>query len=110
MSVIVIGPNHLLRIHQQTIIIGRIRSRPQNLLKVVITTQNKNSALPVKRHLCPDVPDCINKEASASFGHTLTCSSKHTFEAGIGEERREREAHYWARTSCICLIYLLALY
>jgi hypothetical protein len=32
MSVIVLGPNPLLRIGQQTIIIGRIRSRPQQLL------------------------------------------------------------------------------
>jgi hypothetical protein len=36
------------------------------------------------------VPDCINKEASASFGHTLTCSSEHKFGAAVGEER-ERE-------------------
>jgi hypothetical protein len=32
MSVIVLGPNPLLRIGQQTIVIGRIRSRPQQLL------------------------------------------------------------------------------
>ena len=55
--VIVIGPNPLLRIGQMLIIIGRIRSRPQqilkrpqNVIKVVITTQWEKSALPVKRH------------------------------------------------------------
>jgi hypothetical protein len=43
MSAIVIGPNPLLRIGQMIIIIGRIRSRPQqifkrpqNIIKVVI--------------------------------------------------------------------------
>jgi hypothetical protein len=57
MSAIVTGPNPLLRIGQMIIIIGRIRSRPQqilkkpqNILKVVITTQFEKSALPVKRH------------------------------------------------------------
>jgi hypothetical protein len=42
------------------------------------------------------MPDCINKEASASFGHTLTCSSEHKFGAAVGEEEeREREVHSW---------------
>jgi hypothetical protein len=57
MSAIVIGPNPLLRIGQMIIIIGRIGSRPQQILKrpqiilkVVITTQFEKSALPVKRH------------------------------------------------------------
>jgi hypothetical protein len=57
MSAIVIGPNPLLRIGQMIIIIGRIKSRPQqilkrpqNILKVVITTQFEKSALLVKRH------------------------------------------------------------
>jgi hypothetical protein len=57
MSAIVIGPNPLLRIGQMLIIIGRIRSRPQqilkrpqNVIKVVITTQWEKSALPVKRN------------------------------------------------------------
>ena len=57
MSDIVIGPNHLLRIGQKTIVIGRIRSRPQqlikrpkNIIKVGLPTQSKKSALPVKRH------------------------------------------------------------
>jgi hypothetical protein len=40
------------------------------------------------------VPDCINKEASASFGHTLTCSSECKFGAAVGEEGREREASF----------------
>jgi hypothetical protein len=60
---------------------------------VVITTQIEKSALPVKSHL----PDCINKEASASFGHTLTCSSEHKFGAAVGEERRERERRILGR-------------
>jgi hypothetical protein len=51
----------------------------------------------VKRHLHPHVPDCINKEAIASFGHTVTCSSKHKFGAAVGEERREREMHILGR-------------
>jgi hypothetical protein len=57
MSAIVIGPNPLLRIGQMIIIIGRIRSQPQhilkmthNILKVVIATQFEKSALLVKRH------------------------------------------------------------
>ena len=57
MSVIVIGPSPLLWIGQKTVVIGRIRSRPQqilkrpqNILKVVITTQFENSAMPMKRH------------------------------------------------------------
>jgi hypothetical protein len=57
MSVIVIGPNPLLRIGQKTIVIGRIRSRPQqiikrarNIIKVGLPTQFEKSALPVKRH------------------------------------------------------------
>jgi hypothetical protein len=55
MSVIVLGPNPLLRIGQQTIVIGRIRSRPQqlllrprNIIKVGLPTQSEKSALPVK--------------------------------------------------------------
>jgi hypothetical protein len=55
MSVIVLGPNPLLRIGQRTIVIGRIRSRPQQLLlrpriklKVGLPTQSERSALPVK--------------------------------------------------------------
>ena len=50
MSAIVIGPNPLLRIGKMIIIIGRIRSQPQNILKVVVTTQLEKSVLPVKRH------------------------------------------------------------
>jgi hypothetical protein len=57
MSVIVIGPNPLLQIGQKTIAIGRIRSRPQQILKrprniinVGLPIQFENSALPVKRH------------------------------------------------------------
>jgi hypothetical protein len=57
MSVIVIEPNPLLRIGQKTIVIGIIRSRPQqrlkrpiNIIKVGLPTQFEKSALPVKRH------------------------------------------------------------
>jgi hypothetical protein len=57
MSAIVKGPNPLLRIGHNVIVIGRRKSRPQNILKrpqniikVVITTQIKKSALLVKRH------------------------------------------------------------
>ena len=86
-----------MRIGQNIIVIGRIRSQPhnilkrlQNILKVVITTQIEKSALPVKSHL----PDCINKEANASFVHTVTCSSEHKSRAAVGEEEeRERERH-----------------
>jgi hypothetical protein len=51
MSVIVLGPNSLLQIGQQTIIIGRIRSRsqqlikrPRNIIKVGLPTQIEKSA------------------------------------------------------------------
>jgi hypothetical protein len=81
-----------LRIGQTLIVIGKMKSRPHNILKVVITTQNKKLALPMKRHLCPHMQDCINKEASASFVHTLTCSSECKFGATVGEEGRERGA------------------
>jgi hypothetical protein len=110
------GPNPLLRIGQNIIVIGRRRSRPQNILKrpqnilkVVITTQKEKSALPVKRHLhmCQC---CINKEASASVRHTLTCSLRDKFWSCSWRREREREAHSWERTFCICLSYLLALY
>jgi hypothetical protein len=75
MSVIVLGPNPLLRIGQQTIVIGRIRSRPQQLLlrprnklKVGLPTQSERLALPVKTlHTCQS---CIYREASASLYHT----------------------------------------
>jgi len=57
MSAIVKGPNPLLRIGPNIIVIGKRRSQPQNIskrlqniIKVVITIQIKKSALPVKRH------------------------------------------------------------
>jgi hypothetical protein len=60
MSVIVKGPNPLLMIGHNVIVIGRKKIRPQNILKrrrniikVVITTQIKKLALPVKRHFTP---------------------------------------------------------
>jgi hypothetical protein len=58
---------------------------------VVITTQKDKLAQPIKIHPSSHVPDCINKEVSASFVHTLTCSSDHKFGVAVGEERRERE-------------------
>jgi hypothetical protein len=110
------GPNPLLRIGQNVIVIGRIRSRPQNILKrpqnilkVVITTQIEKSALPVKRHF-HTCQTCINKEASASLRHTLTCSFERQVSELQLEREREREAHLWERTFCTCLSYLLALY
>ena len=67
MSDIVIGPNPLLWIGQKTIVIGRIRSRPQqlikrprNIIKVGLPTQIKKSALPMKRHFTR-ARTCINK-------------------------------------------------
>jgi hypothetical protein len=67
MSVIVLGQNPLLWIGQRTIVIGRIRSRPQqlllrprNIIKVGLPSQSKKSALPVKRHFIR-AKTCINK-------------------------------------------------
>jgi hypothetical protein len=91
------GPNPLLWIGQNVIVIGGKRSRPHNILKkprniikVVITTQKKNLALPVKRHfhMCQT---CINKEASASLRHTLTCSLRDKFRSCSWIRERERE-------------------
>jgi hypothetical protein len=60
---------------------------------VVITTQNEKPAQLVKRHPSSHMPDCINKEASISFGYTHTCSSEHKSGAAVGEEEeRERGA------------------
>ena len=102
MLVIVLGPNPLLQIGQRTIVIGKIRSRPQqlllrpkNIIKVGLATQSERSALPVKTlHTCQS---CIYREASASLYHTLTCSFL-------------RVAHLLERTICIGLSYLLTLY
>jgi hypothetical protein len=67
MSDIVIGPNPFLRIGQKTIVIGRIRSRPQqlikrprNIIKVGSPTQIEKLALSVKRHFTR-ARTCINK-------------------------------------------------
>jgi hypothetical protein len=43
------------------------------------------------------MPDCINKEARTSFGHTLTCSLERKFGAAVGEEGRERERRVLGR-------------
>jgi hypothetical protein len=116
MSVIVLGPNPLLRIGQQTIVIGRIRSRPQqlllrprNIIKVGLPTQSERSALPVKTlHTCQS---CIYREASASLYHTTHLL---IFERQVlicyQLERGRRVAHLLERTICIGLSYLLTLY
>jgi hypothetical protein len=85
------------------------KSAPEYILKVVITTQKKKSALPVKRHL-HTCQNCINKEASTSFRYTLTCSSRSKFGAVVGEGKKERGTFLGEDIFCICLSYLLALY
>jgi hypothetical protein len=96
MSAIVKGPNPLLWIGHNVIVIGRKRSRPQNIskrpqniIKVVITTQEKKSTLPVKGH-SHTCQSCINKEASASLRHTLTCSLRDKFRSCSWRRERER--------------------
>ena len=98
MSAIVKGPNPLLEIGHNVIVIGikRIRpqnisKRPQNIIKVVITTQKKKSTLPVKRHfhMCQT---CINKEASTSLRHALTFSLRDKFWSCSWRRERERGA------------------
>jgi hypothetical protein len=110
------GPNPVLRIGQNIVVIGRIRSQPQNILKrphtilkVVITTQIVKSALPMKRHFHTR-HNCINKGASASLRHTHLFTEEQVSELQLEKREREREAHSWERTFCICLSYLLALY
>jgi hypothetical protein len=112
MSVIVLGPNPLLRIGQWTIVIGRIRSRPQQLLlrprnklKVGLPTQSERSALPVKTlHTCQS---CIYREASASLYHTTHLLILKRQAATYQLERGRRVAHLLERTICIGLSYLL---
>jgi hypothetical protein len=81
------GPNPLLWIGHNIIVIGKRRSRPQNIVKVVITTQKKNSALPMKRHFYMS-QICINKEASASLRHTHLFIERQVSELQL--EKRER--------------------
>ena len=115
MLVIVLGPNPLLRIGQRTIVIGRIRSRPQQLLlrsrnklKVSLPTQSERSALPVKTlHMCQS---CIYREASASLYHTTHLLIYKRQVATYQLERGRRVAHLLERTICIGLSYLLTLY
>jgi hypothetical protein len=99
----------LLQIGQNIIVVGRIRSRPKNILKVVITTQIEKLALLVKRHL-HTCQSCINKEASTSLRHTHLFIENQVSEPQLEKREKEREAHSWKRTFCICLCYLLALY
>jgi hypothetical protein len=115
MWVIVLGPNPLLRIGQQTIVIGRIRSRPQQLLlrprnklKVGLPTQSERSALPVKTlHTCQS---CIYREASASLYHTTHLLILKRQATTYQLQRGRRVAHLLERTICIGLSYLLTLY
>jgi hypothetical protein len=115
MSVIVLGPNPLLWIGQQTIVIGRIRSRPQqlllrprNIIKVGLPTQSEKSALPMKKiHTCQT---CIYREASASLYHTTHLFIFKRQDATYQLERGRRVAHLLERTVCIGLSYLLTLY
>jgi hypothetical protein len=93
---IVKGPNPLLQIGHNVIVIGRKRSqphniskRPRNIIKVVITTQEKKSALPVKGHSYT-CQSCINKEASTSLRRTLTFSLREKFQSCSWRRERER--------------------
>jgi hypothetical protein len=112
MLVIVLGPNPLLRIGHRTIVIGRIRSRPQQLLlrhkiklKVGLPTQSERSPLLMKPfHTCQS---CIYREASTSLYHTFTCSFSYEASCNYQLERGRRVAHLLGRTICIGLSYLL---
>jgi hypothetical protein len=112
MSVIVLGPNPLLRIGHRTIVIRRIRSRPhqlslrpRNKLKVGLPIQSERSALPVKPlHTCQS---CIYREASASLLHTTHLLILKRQAAIYQLERGRRVAHLLERTICIGLSYLL---
>jgi hypothetical protein len=55
---------------------------------VVIITQIEKSALPVKSHM----PDYINKEASASFGHTHLFIRAQVRSCSWRRKKRERGA------------------
>jgi hypothetical protein len=103
MWAIVKGPNPLLWIGHNVIVIGKKRIRPQNIskrprniIKVVITTEEKKSSLPLKghSHMCQS---CINKEASISLRHTLTCSLRDKFQSYSWRRERERERHIFGR-------------
>ena len=67
------------------------KSAPKYVLKVVITTQKKKSALLVKRHF-HTCHNYINKEASTSLRHTLTCSLRNKFQSCSWRRERERGA------------------
>jgi hypothetical protein len=113
MSVIILGPNPLLRIGHQTIVIGRIRSCPQQLLlrpiiklKVGLPTQSESSSMLEKTfHTCQS---CIYSEASASLYHTthLLIFLRGKLQLPV-EERRRRVAHILGRNIYIGLSYLL---
>jgi hypothetical protein len=85
-----------LWIGQNIIVIGRRRSRPQNILKrpknilkVVITTQKEKSSLPVKRHL-HTCQCCINKEASALVRNIHLFIERQVSELQLKKRERER--------------------
>jgi hypothetical protein len=86
-----------LWIGHNVIVIGRKRSRPrniskrpQNIIKVVITTQKKKSALPVKGH-SHTCQSCINKETSVSLRHTHLFIERQVSELQLEKRERERE-------------------
>jgi hypothetical protein len=112
MSVIVLGPNPLLRIGQQTIVIGKIRSRPQQLLlrpiiklKVGLPTQSERLALPMKT--LHTFQSSIYREASASLYHKTHLLILKRQAATYQLERRRRVVHLLERTIFIGLSYLL---
>jgi hypothetical protein len=116
MSVIVIGPNPLLQIGQKKIVIGRIRSlpqqilkRPRNIIKVGLPTQSEKSALLVKRHFTRARLVYIRRLAP-HIDIQLTFSFEKEVQICYRRRRRERVAHIWERTFCISLRDLLALY
>jgi hypothetical protein len=92
MSAIVKGSNPLFWIGHNIIVIGKrriwphnISKRPRNIIKVVITTQEKESTLPVKGH-SHTCHSCINNEARTSLRHK-------SFRAATGEERERERVH-----------------
>jgi hypothetical protein len=98
MSVIVLGPNPLLRIGHRTIVIGRIRSQPHQLLlrpiiklKVGLPTQSERSALLVKPF--DTCQSCIYRTLAPHFITQLTCSFSYEASCNYQLERGEEEWH-----------------
>ena len=112
MSAIVKGPNPLLRIGHNVIVIGKRRSRPHNIIKVVITIQFEKSALPVKRHFTHARLVYIERPAP-HFDKQLTCSFwEASFDLPVGEREKSGASFgedflYWFELS---LDIVLAIY